>query len=125
MLGGAIHQSTNVNHDPFFQRTTVNHFYFHKVNFQGPYLVHNKLRKWFLFHKWRAWLGINSTSSSSYSKKNICRWRRDKLVKEETQHCSRSLQGETSFQTEGSHYRCSWSHRYDWKSYIVAIETIA
>ncbi|CAI9261398.1 unnamed protein product [Lactuca saligna] len=55
MLGRAIHQSTNRKHDSFFQRTDVNLLNFYKVNFQGPYLFHEKLQKWFLFHKWRVW----------------------------------------------------------------------
>lgn len=59
MLGCAIHQSTSKNHGLFLQNTAVNHFNFHKVNLQGIHIVHGKVQKWLLFHKWMAQLGKN------------------------------------------------------------------
>ena len=69
ILGRAAHQLTNTNHDPFFQITTINHLIYFKVNLQGPNLVHGNVRRWILIHKWKSWLGLNSTSSLSCLKK--------------------------------------------------------
>lgn len=50
-LGCTVHHFDNMNHAPVLQKNIANNFNFYKINLQGPNCVHEKMRKWLLFHK--------------------------------------------------------------------------